>query len=215
MGQTTALIFYIVRWLTHIGAAAGLALAAGFLLFIAFVQTQAVPVDPHADGMVVLTGGGGRVPVALELLKQKRASALLISGVHKGATEAQLSTAQGMDDAASKALFACCVDLGYMAGSTIGNAEEAAQWAREKQFKSLIIVTANYHAPRARLEFAAAIPDVQLTYYPLARNTETLQRWWQDPIATLRRFPGTMQNMVVEYGKYLFALGRTLVRVFE
>jgi uncharacterized SAM-binding protein YcdF (DUF218 family) len=215
MGQTTALIVYIVHWFTRVAAAAVLVLAAGFLVFIAMVQTQAVPIDPRADGMVVLTGGEGRVPVALELLKQKRAQALLISGVHKGATEAQVGEAQGMNDADSKALFDCCVDLGYLAGSTVGNAEEAAQWARDKQFKSLIIVTANYHAPRARLEFAAAMPDAQLTYYPLARNTETLQKWWQEPVATLRRFPGTMQNMMIEYGKYLFALGRTFVRVAE
>ena len=45
--------------------------------------------------------------------------------------------------------FDCCADLGFMAADTHGNAQETADWARAHRYKSLIVVTANYHMPRS------------------------------------------------------------------
>ena len=61
----------------------------------------------------------------------------------------------------SRDLFDCCVDLGYQALDTAGNARETRDWAREHNItRSLIVVTSNYHMPRALAELSAALPDV-------------------------------------------------------
>ncbi|HJS88024.1 MAG TPA: YdcF family protein, partial [Acetobacteraceae bacterium] len=56
------------------------------------------------------------------------------------------------------------VTLGSGAASTHGNAEEIAAWARANRLRSLIVVTAFYHMPRALAEIGRALPDV--TLYP-------------------------------------------------
>ena len=45
---------------------------------------------------------------------------------------------------------------------TRSNAAETRRWARERGFKSLIVVTSNYHMPRAIAEMSHAMPDVTL-----------------------------------------------------
>jgi len=37
------------------------------------------------------------------------------------------------------------IDLGYEAKNTRGNAVEVAKWVRDHQYKSIRLVTANYH----------------------------------------------------------------------
>jgi hypothetical protein len=56
------------------------ALAGGFAWFVASAGSVATP-PPHADGIVVLTGGAERVETALRLLAEDQARLLLVSGV--------------------------------------------------------------------------------------------------------------------------------------
>jgi len=205
-------MMYLIRWLITIVATAAAVWLLGFVVFLAQVQLLPVPTKPKADGIVVLTGGGGRVAVGLQLLADMRGSALLISGVHADATKESIIKTQPIADATQRHLLQCCTDLGYAADSTVGNAEEAAAWVKNKNLNSLIVVSAAYHIPRARLEFAQALPATDLTYYPLARDNVKLERWWRAPLDFVQRFPGTVRLMTREYNKYLFALGRTLIR---
>ena len=63
--------------------------------------------------------------------------------------------------------FACCVDLDRVALNTIGNAIETKRWAREQGSKSLIVVTSDFHMPRALAEIAHQLPDVALVPFPV------------------------------------------------
>ena len=216
MGQAATLTAYAVRWVLTVAFAGAAAWMFGLALFLAQVQIQRVPITLKADGIVVLTGGEGRVAEGLKLLADMKAAAMLISGVHPEATKDSIAKAQNIADARQRALLQCCVDLGYTAGSTVGNAEEAATWARNKKLASLIVVTAAYHIPRSRLEFAQALPNVRLVYYPLARDNVPLDvggvKWWRAPVEFVQHFPGTAQLMAREYTKYLFALARAVIR---
>jgi uncharacterized SAM-binding protein YcdF (DUF218 family) len=210
-------MMYIARWILTVGISLVAAWLLGLMVFLAQVQLLSVPVQPKADGIVVLTGGGGRVAVGLQLLADMRGSALLISGVHSDATKDSIIKTQPITDATQRHLLQCCTDLGYAADSTAGNADESAAWARLKKLNSLIVVSAAYHIPRTRLEFTqafqeAGLPNVGLQYYPLARDNVKLERWWQAPIDFMQRFPGTVRLMVREFNKYLFALGRAAMR---
>src|SRR5262249_47080387 len=114
-----------VVW-TGIAAAvlAGLAVAAGFWWFVWAVPTQEVQLAGRADGIVVLTGGSSRVADAIELLSEGRGKRLLITGVHRGTTTAEIARLAP----AYERLIACCVDLDHSAINTVGNAVETKRW---------------------------------------------------------------------------------------
>ena len=74
--------------------------------------------------------------------------------------------------------FKCCVDVGYAAHDTSGNAEETKAWAHAHRFSKLIIVTSSYHMPRSLIELGRAMPAATLVPYPvLSRNFRT-EAWW-------------------------------------
>lgn len=156
-----------------------------------------------ADGIVALTGANSneRIGAAVDLLSSGYGKRVLVSGVNREATREDIRNVTG----AVKRLYDCCVDLGFTAADTVGNARETADWARTMRFKSLIIVTADYHMPRAMLELKAVLKPqgVRLQAYPVATGSLNARRWW--------RTPSGARLMVVEYSKYLAILGRELV----
>jgi uncharacterized SAM-binding protein YcdF (DUF218 family) len=133
---------------------------------VAFVFTLPQPppsVTPKADGIVALTGEGGRLSPAVTLLEAGNGKRLLITGVNKLTSKTSLKGLLHGGNA-----FECCADLGFSALDTRGNAEEAARWVRDNGFKSLLVVTTDYHMPRSLVEFAAQMPGVKLIPYPIA-----------------------------------------------
>ena len=163
-----------------LGAVAALVLLwlAGFAWFLRLAD-RAPPLPPQADGIVALTGGAGRVELALQLLAARRARVALVSGVGGAAAFAALARRAGVDPA-----LGARVTLGRAAQTTRGNADETAAWARANAIRSLIVVTAYYHMPRALAELARTLPRVVLYPAPVA------------PEASWRLLLG-------EYGKWL------------
>jgi uncharacterized SAM-binding protein YcdF (DUF218 family) len=151
--------------------------------------------------VVVLTGiSSQRIVAGMHLLRQGKAERMLVSGVNRGATRADI---QRLARAVAAPAYDCCVDLGFEAEDTVGNARETAQWARARGYDNLIVVTADYHMPRALLELRRALPGVTLIPYPVATNELNARRWWRNPHDARR--------MIVEYAKYLVILGRESV----
>jgi len=164
-------------------------------------RSTPAPEPPVADGIVALTGASTlRIEAATRLLELDKGQRLLISGVNPEVRPQEL---REVTRGAGRA-FDCCVDMGFHAEDTQGNARETASWARHHGFRSLIVVTADYHIPRSVLELRAAMPDVTLHPYPVATGTVNAQRWW----ATA----GDARRMMVEYSKYLVILGREAMR---
>ncbi len=166
----------------------------GFLLFAAQLPRQMTAKPEVNDAIVVLTGGTGRLEVGLQLLSAGMGRNLLISGVAPGTTTAELRVGQkvGVDK------FGCCVDLGYRARDTRGNAIETALWMERHGYRSLHLVTASYHMPRSLLLFQRAMPNVVLQANPVFTKHVKLADWWF--------FPGTMRLLAMEYSKYLVSL---------
>jgi uncharacterized SAM-binding protein YcdF (DUF218 family) len=174
---------------------AGLVLGwiGGFAWFI-HTAWAPTPVPPKADGIVVLTGGVERVQTGLRLLEQGAASRLLVSGVGRAADFPELAHRAGVDLS-----LAPRVTLGRVAGSTHGNAAETAEWAANFGIRSLIVVTAGYHMPRALAELRRRLPGV--TLYPAAV---------QPPGTSALREPSAWRVLAGEYTKFLVAeLGLT------
>jgi uncharacterized SAM-binding protein YcdF (DUF218 family) len=172
-----------------------LAYVFGFVFFVSNLPA-APAMAPKADGIVALTGGDERLDTAVALLERGVAKRLLISGV---AQETSKETVGKMSEGGRR--FACCADIGYAAEDTHGNAEEAASWARDNHFESLVIVTSRYHMPRTMEEFSAAMPEITLIAYPVDQSRVDLSGWWSHP--------RTAQLLHREYVKYLASLVTT------
>ena len=177
---------------------------AGLLAFAGRVQQSTPAAYPEAaEGVVALTGANSneRIAAAMSLLQDGMAQRLLISGVNRDATREDIRNVSKP----ARRLYDCCVDLGFTAADTVGNARETADWARSMRFKNLIIVTADYHMPRAMLELRAVMrePQFQLQTYAVPTPSLKARRWW--------RSPRSARLMVVEYCKYLAILGREAV----
>jgi uncharacterized SAM-binding protein YcdF (DUF218 family) len=178
-----------MRTLFSLVVLGAIAYVAGLFVFVDDVCRP--PREPHrADAIVVLTGGELRVDRAAALLEQGLGKRLLITGVDLSATKADLKRL-----AHGRRRFDCCADLGFVAADTHGNAREASDWVEAHNYKSLIVVTANYHMPRALTEFDAAMPDIAIQPYPVKPEDIDFVHWWRDP-HTLRLLNG-------EYAKYL------------
>lgn len=159
--------------------------ALGFALF---VVTLPAPADGETtDGVIVLTGGPGRLQRGLAALKQDKARRMLVSGVARQVTRHEFEVAFKI----ARPLMAR-IDLGNEAVDTRSNADEAQAWIDRNHYRSVRLVTTDWHMPRARLELRRITRD-GLTILP-------------DPV---KSHP-TFGVLVREYDKYLLRLGATV-----
>jgi uncharacterized SAM-binding protein YcdF (DUF218 family) len=188
------------RWIGFLTMAAtvvgGLLLTGGYFWFVAQIPGEEVTLERKADGIVVLTGAASRIPDAIELLAAERGKRLLITGVHRATSAKEIAR---LTPLYSK-YFTCCIDLDRTALNTFGNAIESKRWAREHNFNSLVVVTSNWHMPRAMAEIEHQLPDVTLIPYPVISEKVKAEPWWSNT--------GTARFLAAEYLKYLFALAR-------
>ncbi|BBU62558.1 hypothetical protein MSC49_24930 [Methylosinus sp. C49] len=175
------------------------ALVAGFIGFALSLERAESTLTVQADGVVVLTGGSDRVYEAGGLLARGQARRLLITGVNRATRGHEIAKLLPV----SRELFECCVDLGYRARDTIGNARETRDWAHAHGIGagSLIVVTSNYHMPRALAELSAALPGAELYPFVVVSDHLRVEDWLGDFAVT--------RLIAAEYVKYLYVLLRT------
>jgi uncharacterized SAM-binding protein YcdF (DUF218 family) len=173
-------------------AAVVVLLGLGFLWFIWRVPVDEVALDRNADGIVALTGGASRIADAIELLASGRGKRLLISGAYRATNSKEISRL----NPEFERWVRCCVDFDRSL-NTLGNAIETKRWAERRGFRSLIVVTSNYHMPRALAEISHQLPDVALVPFPVVTERQRVDPWWARA--------ATARLMVSEYLKYVFA----------
>lgn len=182
-----------LRSLVFMGFLAGLGWLAGFIWFVETLASGRPVAPARTDGIIVLTGGADRIDDAIRLLETGHGRRLLISGVNVQVTAEQLRrTWPGHEQA-----FDCCIDLDFRARNTIENALESAEWVRRNGFSTILLVTASYHMPRARLEFAEVLPGVRIEPYPVVPDRSRIEDWWREPVL--------VRLLASEYSKFLAA----------
>jgi uncharacterized SAM-binding protein YcdF (DUF218 family) len=175
-----------------------LAFTLGFLWFTSRVPSSEITLTGATDGIVVLTGDSARISEAIELLADRRGKRLLISGANRGTTAAEISRL----NPDFTRWIQCCVDFDR-ALNTLGNAIETRRWAERRRFRSLTVVTSDYHMPRAMAEIAHQLPNTRLVAFPVMSERLRTDHWWASGPA--------MRLLLTEYVKYIVA--RTRMRL--
>ena len=178
------------------GAIAAVLFVAGYFWFVAQIPEAQTHLGRTADGIVVLTGAAARIPDAIQLLADRRGQRLLITGVYRNTRSREIARLTPLYNR----FFSCCIDLDRNALNTYGNAIQARRWAHEHHFKSLIVVTSNWHMPRAMVEIEHQLPDIALIAYPVISEKMRSEPWWSSF--------DTARFLFAEYVKYLFAQAR-------
>jgi uncharacterized SAM-binding protein YcdF (DUF218 family) len=158
--------------------------ALGFALFAVTLPGPAG--DDATDGIVVLTGGPGRVQRGLELLAAGRARRMLVSGVDRRVRPVELAATYHI----APDLMAR-IDLGTSAVDTRSNAQETAHWIAEHHYGSIRLVTTDWHMRRARYELRQVLRGVHVVRDGVH----------SDP---------TLVTLLREYNKYLLRRGAGL-----
>lgn len=146
----------------------------GFVMFATTVTRDVPHPEQRADAIVVLTGGEMRIAEAARLLHMGWGRRLLISGVNPKTSRHDVVRISGL----GAAEFDCCVDLGYWAQDTVGNADETKVWVEKHGFSSLIVVTSSYHMPRSLAELSIELPRTQLIAHPVTPRSLRNNAWW-------------------------------------
>lgn len=142
----------------------------------------------QADAIVVLTGGKGRIPEGIALLRAGKGKVLIISGV--------------ASDVSADSIFSGKLTRSELAGvilekrstSTYENAVEVRKLAQERGFKSVVLITSVYHMKRAAYIFSQVMPPgVLIEPYFVTTPNFNENSWWDSK---------SMGLIAVEFVKY-------------
>jgi len=126
--------------------------ALGFILF-GVTLGQPARAEAKTDAAVVITGGTGRIEHAMKVLEARKAKRVLIAGADPLVTKKDLVDRFDAD----ARLVRCCVDLGSESVDTRSNAEEAQRWLARRKYRSLRLITNDWHMRRAGYEFRRSL----------------------------------------------------------
>lgn len=175
----------------------------GFFVFAGVATQRLGSEETKADGIVVLTGAEFRIAEGARLLEQGRGTRMLITGVNPRVSRVDLLRITHLP----AATLDCCVDVDTHALDTIGNAREANTWIETHGFKSIILVTSNFHMPRSLAEFELVLPDIEIRAHPVVPRDFPSEAWWLNTAAA--------RTLLAEYLKFLpAALRLATARVF-
>ena len=158
--------------------------------------------------IVILTGGTNRIKDGLKIIEDFKKSKkinykILVSGTGMGFTKSSLKKKLGPNF--NPKLIQCCVDLDSISKNTFTNASETFKWAKKNDIKEFILITSNYHMPRAILEFKNIMPKLKIYTYAIIPKKHNIENW-------LNSYE-TFNLIFTEYCKYIFASLR--IRLFN
>ena len=176
-------------------------LAIWVILFLLFclitISLKYTPLQ-QSEAIVVLTGGKDhRIQSGVDLLKQKWADTMLISGVNKTVKAEDILT--NTDEHLQS-----MIHLGYMAENTHTNAVEITHWAKENHIHSIILVTSFYHMPRSLLEMKNIKSEIKITPYSIfPKEFDESTAWLHTKYAW---------HLFLEYHKFIATFFKNLIK---
>ena len=126
-----------------------------------------------SSNIVILTGGTNRIKDGLKIINdfertKKNSLKILVSGTGKGFTKNSLKKQLGENF--NSDLIKCCIELDSVSKNTFTNASETLKWTKKNDIKEFLLVTSNYHMPRAILEFNNRMPNIKIYTFVATKN---------------------------------------------
>jgi uncharacterized SAM-binding protein YcdF (DUF218 family) len=181
--------------------AAGVSLfILGFVVFANSASRRESTGVHVADAIVVLTGADKRIDEGFRLLREGLGRRLLISGINPHTKPWHLQRLANPGEA----LFECCVDFGYIAQNTVGNASETKAWAEHYGFSRIIVVTSSYHMARSLTELGRVLPNVELIAHPVVPRILRDEPWWLH-MSTMRILVGEYLKLIPSAARFVAA----------
>ena len=136
--------------------------------------------NTKSSNIVILTGGTNRIKDGLNIInhfdKSKRTKfKILVSGTGKGFSKNSLIKQIG--PSFNPKLIECCIYLDSVSKNTFTNAIETSKWANRNDLKEFILITSNYHMPRAILEFKNVMPNHKIYTFPITPRKHNIKEW--------------------------------------
>lgn len=128
--------------------------AAGFAVF-AIALPGPENSSTKTDAIVVPTGAAGRIERGLAVLDSGQAGHMLVSGVDPEVKPGEFAEQFKVPMRAME----CCITLGYAAVDTRGNAAEIVKWVEKNNYRSVRLVTTDWHMWRAAGELRHVLPE--------------------------------------------------------
>lgn len=147
------------------------------------------PGPPQADAILVLTGDENRIPEGYRAWKEGKARELYILGAGEGARLEKVLPGRPATLPPSDARK---LHLEGWSENTLENAYSAKSVIAEHGFRRVILVTSDYHVPRAYLAFRTILPGT------IAIEVIPVRSDWRER-ATIYR---TLRHFFVEGWKY-------------
>ena len=136
--------------------------------------------NTKSSNIVILTGGTNRIKDGLNIInhfdKSKRTKfKILVSGTGKGFSKNSLIKQIGPNF--NPKLIECCIYLDSVSKNTLTNAIETSKWANRNDLKEFILITSNYHMPRAILEFKNVMPNHKIYTFAITPRKHNIKEW--------------------------------------
>ncbi len=133
-----------------------------------------------SSNIVILTGGTNRIKEGLKIINAfdtptKINFKILVSGTGKGFSKSTLKKQLGPNFDPN--LIECCIDLDSISRNTYTNASETLKWSKKNNIKEFVLITSNYHMPRAFLEFRNRIPDIKIFTFAITPSKHNIKNW--------------------------------------
>jgi len=130
-----------------------------------------------SNNLVVLTGGTNRIKQTLQLfiVQDSKQYNLLISGAGKGFNKKIVSTFLPKNNFYRDKLN-CCIYIENKSKNTMSNALETYKWIKKNNFKSITLITSDYHMPRALIEFKKILIEIKIIPFVLKNNDKGLEK---------------------------------------
>ena len=154
----------------------------------------------ESPNIVILTGGANRIKDGLKIIEDFKNSKninykILVSGTGMGFTKSSLKKKLGPNF--NSHLIQCCIDLDGVSKNTLTNASETFKWTSKNDIKEFILITSNYHMPRAILEFKNVMPNLKIYTYAITPKKHNIKNW----LSSYQTF----SLIFKEYCKYIVA----------
>jgi uncharacterized SAM-binding protein YcdF (DUF218 family) len=154
----------------------------------------------EADAIVAISGGDtqARTNEAVAVQKAGWAPRLIFSGAAQDPNSPSNASAMRRG-ALAAGVSPTAIDVDELARDTLENASDTASIIRENNYKTIILVTSQYHQRRAYLEFHHLLgSDVKIINHPAPNDNQWPGRgWWLRPSSLILGISETVKATYV------------------